>query len=123
MYKVSATLTFAAAHSLRGYDGACENLHGHNWVVTATLGTDVLDEVGIAFDFKNLKRDLNEIVDRFDHQFLNEVKPFNKINATSENMAKFIFDTLGQKLPQHVKVVSVEVGESEKYKAIYEEKQ
>ncbi len=121
MYKVSATLTFAAAHSLRGYEGACENLHGHNWVVTVTLGTEVLDDVGIAYDFKNMKIDLNEIIDRFDHQFLNEVEPFDKINATSENLAKYIFDTMGEKLPKHVRVVSVEVGESDKYKAIYEE--
>jgi len=121
MFKVSATLTFAAAHSLRGYEGACENLHGHNWVVKATLGTDVLDDVGIAYDFKNLKKDLNEIIDRFDHQFLNEIKPFDKINATSENLSKFIFDSMAAKLPDHIRVLSVEVGESEKYKAIYEE--
>ena len=121
MYKVSATLTFAAAHSLRGYEGACENLHGHNWVVTATLGTDTLDDVGIAYDFKNLKKDLKKIIDKFDHQFLNNIKPFDKINATSENMAKYIFESLAKKLPDRVWVVSVEVGESEKYKAIYEE--
>ena len=121
MYKVSATLTFAAAHSLRGYEGACENLHGHNWVVTATLRTEILDDVGIAYDFKNLKKDLKKIIDTFDHQFLNNIKPFDKINATSENMARYIFESLAKKLPDHVKVVSVEVGESEKYKAIYEE--
>jgi len=121
MYKVSATLTFAAAHSLRGYEGACENLHGHNWVVTATLGTDKLDDVGIAYDFKDLKQNLNEIINKFDHQFLNEIEPFDKLNPTSENLAKYIFDSLAEKLPEHIWVVSIEVGESEKYSASYEE--
>ena len=121
MYKISATATFASAHSLRGYEGACENLHGHNWVVRATLGTYELDKIGIAYDFKLLKKNLHEIIDRFDHQYLNEMPPFDKINATSENMAKFIFDSLSKKLPKLVKVISVEVGESEKYTAIYEE--
>ena len=59
MYKISATAIFAAAHSLRGYEGACENLHGHNWVVKATLGTNELDDIGIAYDFKYLKKNLN----------------------------------------------------------------
>ena len=121
MYKISATITFSSAHSLRGYEGACENLHGHNWVVKATLGTDKLDDIGIAYDFKLLKNNLNEIIDKFDHQFLNEVPPFDKINATSENLAKYIFDSLAKKVPEFIKVVSVEVGESEKYAAIYEE--
>ena len=121
MYKISATTNFAAAHRLRGYEGACENLHGHNWIVKATLGTNELDDIGIAYDFKYLKKNLNEIINQFDHQFLNEIPPFDKINPTSENMAKLIFDSLKEKLPKHIKVVSVEVSESEKYKAIYEE--
>ena len=121
MYKISATATFASAHSLRGYEGACENLHGHNWMVKATLGTTELDKIGIAYDFKLLKNNLHEIIDRFDHRFLNEIPPFDKINATSENLSKFIFDSLQKKLPHAIKVFSVEVGESEKYTAIYEE--
>ena len=121
MYKTSAVMKFAAAHSLRGYEGDCENLHGHNWVVKATLGTNELDEIGIAYDFKHLKTNLKEIIDRFDHQFLNDIPPFDKINATSENLSKFIFDSLAEKLPDHIRVVSVEVGESEKYTSIYEE--
>lgn len=122
MYKISATTKFAAAHSLRGYEGACEKLHGHNWSVKAILGTDELDEVGIAYDFKLLKKDLNEIVDLYDHEFLNEIPPFDKqLNPTSENLAKYIFEQLAKKLPDHIRVISIEVGESDKYKAIYEE--
>ena len=121
MYKISVTTKFAAAHRLRNYEGPCENLHGHNWVINAVVGTEKLDEIGIAYDFKKLKIDLNQISDRFDHQFLNEVSPFDELNPTSENVAKFIFDSLTKKLPAHIRVISVEVGESEKYKAIYEE--
>lgn len=120
MYKISATITFSSAHSLRGYEGACENLHGHNWVVKATLGAEKLDNIGIAYDFKLLKNDLKKIIDKFDHRFLNEVPPFDQINATSENLAKYIFDTLAKEVPVSIKVVSVEVGESEKYTASYE---
>ena len=121
MFKISATATFAAAHRLWGYEGACENLHGHNWTVKATVGTAELNKIGLAYDFRSLKENLKEIIDCYDHRFLNEIPPFDKINATSENLAKFIYEALAQKLPKPIKPVSVEVGESEKYTAIYEE--
>jgi len=121
VFKISVTTRFAAAHRLRGYQGACENLHGHNWEVKTTIGTDQLDDIGIAYDFKTLKRQLGEIIDRLDHQFLNEVAPFDELNPTSENLAKYIYQSLAKKLPAHCRVVAVEVAESANYRAIYEE--
>ena len=122
MYKITAKTSFAAAHRLREYEGACENLHGHNWLVKATIGAEELDNLGMVYDFKLLKKDLNEIMDLFDHQFINQVPPFDKeLNPTSENIARYIFELLSKKLPARLRVVSVEVGESEKYAAIYEE--
>lgn len=120
MFKISVTIKFSAAHKLRGYEGPCENLHGHNWVIKATIGTDKLNEIGIAYDFKKLKSHLNEIVGRLDHQFLNEVKPFDELNPTSENLSKFIFESLSDKLPSNIRVIAVEVGESEHYMSSYE---
>lgn len=121
MYKVSVTTKFAAAHRLREYEGACENLHGHNWLVKAQVSTQELDRIGIAYDFKKLKHDLNEIINQLDHQYLNEIPPFDEMNPTSENVAKFIYQSLAAKLPTNLKVVSIEVGESDRYTATYEE--
>jgi 6-pyruvoyltetrahydropterin/6-carboxytetrahydropterin synthase len=121
VYKVSVTTKFAAAHRLREYEGACENLHGHNWLVKAQIGTSELDRIGIAYDFKKLKHDLNEIINQLDHQYLNEIPPFNEMNPTSENVAKFIYQSLAAKLPNKLKVISIEVGESDHYTATYEE--
>jgi 6-pyruvoyltetrahydropterin/6-carboxytetrahydropterin synthase len=120
VFKVSVTTNFAAAHRLKGYEGPCENLHGHNWVIKATVATDQLDNIGMAYDFKKLKIHLHDIIDRLDHQFINEVAPFDQLNPTSENIAKFIFEALAKKLPAGVKVLSIEVGESEQYLAAYE---
>ncbi|NOZ62374.1 MAG: 6-carboxytetrahydropterin synthase QueD [Calditrichaeota bacterium] len=122
MFKISAKTSFAAAHRLREYEGACENLHGHNWRIKATIGSEKLDELGMVYDFKNLKKNLQEIIDLFDHQFVNQIPPFDKeLNPTSENLAKFIFKLLGKKLPEPIRMISVEVGESDNYTAIYEE--
>lgn len=121
MFKISVTTKFAAAHKLRDYEGPCENLHGHNWLINATIATDKLDNIGMAYDFKKLKSHLKEIIERLDHQFINEVTPFDKLNPTSENIAKFIFESLAKKLPSNIRVISIEVGESEQYIATYEE--
>ncbi len=120
IFKISVVTHFAAAHNLRGYEGPCEKLHGHNWSIKATVGTDKLDAIGLAYDFKKLKGHLKEIVERLDHQYINEVTPFDQLNPTSENIAKYIFESLATKLPTTVSVISVEVGESENSVAAYE---
>lgn len=94
MYRVRVVKDFSSAHNLRGYEGNCEKLHGHNWVVEAYLAGEELDKTGMLVDFKVLKKELNKILDKLDHTYLNEVKPFDVINPTSENISKFIYDEL-----------------------------
>jgi 6-pyruvoyltetrahydropterin/6-carboxytetrahydropterin synthase len=112
MYQISVELHFDAAHFLRNYHGKCENLHGHRFKVMAHLKTDELDENGLAYDFVELKRHLAAILDKYDHTCLNDVPPFNKINATSENIAATIFKRLQSKIGRQVKLSSIEVWES-----------
>ncbi len=121
MYKISVTTKFSAAHRLRNYEGPCENLHGHNWMVTAQLGSTSVDGLGMVYDFKKLKRLLHEIIDAFDHKFLNEVAPFDRVNPTSENVARFIFDSLQSRIDPPLRLIAVSVGESENNIATYEE--
>ena len=118
MYQITVEQHFDAAHALRGYKGKCENLHGHRFRVVARLRTSKLNEIGLAFDFRNLKARLNEVLERFDHTNLNEVAPFNAINPSSENLASTIFNELQPKLPG-IKLVSVEVWESPDASAEY----
>lgn len=120
MFKISVTTQIASAHRLREYDGACENLHGHNWLIRATVVSDQLDALGMVYDFKKLKAHLREITDPLDHRLINEVPPFDMVNPTSEQIAKFIFDSLAPKLPAPLRLASVEVGESANYLACYE---
>ena len=71
---LTAEVHFDAAHNLVNYTGKCSNLHGHRWVVKAEFGPfteDELDKSGIALDFKDIKKDLNDIIDVYDHQYLN----------------------------------------------------
>jgi 6-pyruvoyltetrahydropterin/6-carboxytetrahydropterin synthase len=112
-YQVSVIKGFSAAHALRGYKGKCERLHGHNWKVKVTLGSGKLDKTGMAMDFTDIKAVLGGVLLKFDHCFLNETAPFDKINPTAENIARVIFEDMAGKLPKAVKVHEVEVWESE----------
>jgi 6-pyruvoyltetrahydropterin/6-carboxytetrahydropterin synthase len=113
MYEVSVQQHFDAAHYLRGYQGKCENLHGHRFQVVANIRAEQIDEVGLAYDFVQLRQQLGEIVGKFDHTCLNDVPPFDRINPSSENIASTIYSEL-QALLQGTKasLSSIQVWES-----------
>ena len=94
MFVLKIVTDFAAAHSLRDYPGNCSRLHGHNWCVEVKVQAEVLDETGIAIDFREIKNQTKEVVNRLDHFYLNDIKPFDEINPTAENIAKYFFDEL-----------------------------
>lgn len=121
MYDLSIETQFAAAHQLRGYKGKCENMHGHNWRVQVSISSDKLNDIGIVMDFHDLKDITNEVIAPLDHAHLNEVFPFTEINPSSENIAKWIFDTLKKRFEDKVKVNSITVWESENSSATYYE--
>lgn len=122
MYEISRDTSFSGAHSLREYQGKCESVHGHNWKVRAYVAAAELDRLGMVVDFKILAREMEDLVNRFDHKDLNSVHPFDKINPSSENMAKYIYDEMSKKLNDgRVKVTRVMVWETDPSCAIYYE--
>lgn len=118
MYEVTVLADFSAAHSLRGYAGKCEKLHGHNWKVEVSLSKKNLDKLGMVMDFKVLKKVLNEILKTVDHSYINDVPYFKKVNPTSENIAEFIYRNLRNAL---VPVGKVKVWETDSSSASYSE--
>ena len=106
MYEIKVRASFSAAHNLRNYHGKCENLHGHNWNIEAAFAYKSLGKAGMAVDFKEAKRILESVLEKFDHSYLNETGAFKKLNPTSENMAKLIYDGI-KKINRYVASVSV----------------
>ncbi|HKV47483.1 MAG TPA: 6-carboxytetrahydropterin synthase QueD [Candidatus Acidoferrales bacterium] len=98
MFEVSVDANFAAAHRLRGYQGKCEELHGHNYRVRLVVAGEKLDQIGLLQDFTILKRVLRGIVDKLDHKYLNELPPFDQMNPSAENLARFIHDETARQL-------------------------
>lgn len=108
MYTVVKRMEISASHRLGlSYESKCEQLHGHNWVITVYCRSAVLNEDGMVVDFTHIKREVHDVLD---HRNLNDVLPFN---PTAENIARWVCD----RVPSCFKV---EVCESEGNMAIYE---
>jgi 6-pyruvoyltetrahydropterin/6-carboxytetrahydropterin synthase len=121
MHKITVIRNFSSAHSLRGYRGKCEALHGHNWRVEISAAAETLDELGMVMDFGLLKAAVDAVLETLDHTFLNEVPPFDQINPSSENIARHIFEqTAGTIDDDRVRLVNCRVWESDNAYSTYE---
>ena len=95
-------------------------MHGHNWKVEVEVSGNVLDNVGMVLDFKDIRNSTNDIVDKLDHRFLNDLEPFKKINPTAENIAKYIFLELSKVINNNeTKIKSIKLWETEKSAVMY----
>lgn len=122
MYSLRVKGGFAAAHHLEAYKGKCENTHGHNWKVELTVSRAQLHDDGMLLDFHDLKRVLGEVIAPLDHSYINKLEEFSGTNPTSENIARFIFDGVVERLQNidpDTRVHSVAVKEAEGSVAVY----
>jgi 6-pyruvoyltetrahydropterin/6-carboxytetrahydropterin synthase len=125
MYEVTVEDSFAAGHYLRNYKGKCENPHGHNYRVQVTLRGDKLDKAGLLLDFKDLKEVMRHVIDRLDHQMLNEIDPFTALNPSAENLARYFYEQASTRLKAltegRVRVCDVTIWETDSTNARYSE--
>ena len=113
MYEITVEKHFDAAHYLRGYQGKCEAMHGHRYRVVVKINASKLDDIGLAYDFTDLKKHLKDILKRYDHTCLNDIPPFDKINPSAENIAAAVYNELKEKLSADpVTITRVEVWEA-----------
>lgn len=115
MYKLKTKASFDSAHFLKDYEGKCSNIHGHRWTVEIEVGAETLEHDtqnrGMVVDFSNLKKDLRELADHFDHSLIMETGSLRQatedaliaenlrivkvdFRPTAENFAKYIYDEM-----------------------------
>ena len=115
IYTLKVLADFASAHTLRDYPGACSRMHGHNWKIEAEVQATQLNEIGMAVDFKEIKREVRAIADELDHRYLNDLAPFQDINPTAENIARYFFQRLAQRLNnERVQVSALTIWETDR---------
>ena len=125
VFEISKDFVFSAAHQIRFHGGKCERLHGHNWRVRVHARASELNRIGMVIDFADLQKLVAEIGQRFDHQNVNEIPPFDHLNTTAELLARFFFTEANARLSAseqgRVSVSKVEVWENEGSLATYRE--
>ena len=121
MFEVTIEETFAAGHALRNYRGKCENVHGHNYRAEVTLRGAELNAIGLLEDFVELKKVVHAVLDRMDHQWLNDFPPFDALNPSAENMARYIYEEVSAALTtkEGVRVACVRLWETDTASAAY----
>ena len=120
MFTVFKDYTFSAGHAIRGHQGGCQNLHGHNYRVRVHVSAARLDPLGMVIDFADLKQIVDQVVGRFDHAVINDLPPFTARNTTAELLAEYVHQEVAARLPQGRTVRRVEIWETETSCAIYE---
>ncbi len=122
MFQVSVEESFSAGHALRGYKGKCENPHGHNYKVRVTLEGSALDSVGLLYDFAHLKQIIHQVIQGVDHKFLNDLAPFDKLNPSAENIARYFYEEASKQMPPQpdgARIASITVWETDTTAATY----
>ena len=121
MFEVSVERTFAAGHALRNYHGKCENVHGHNYRVQITVQGEQLDPNGLLVDFLELKRLTDKVIEYFDHRFINDLSPFDVLNPSAENIAKYFYDRVSTGLSKEIptRISQVKIWETDTSSAVY----
>ncbi len=120
MFEVAVEYVFSAGHALRNYKGKCENVHGHNYRVEVTVAGETLSEAGLLVDFVELRAAIRALADRLDHQFLNQIEPFDRINPSAENLAKYFSEGIALQLrQQNLRIKAVKVWETDTSSATY----
>jgi 6-pyruvoyltetrahydropterin/6-carboxytetrahydropterin synthase len=109
-FEITVSREFSAAHQLRLVDGNLEPLHGHNWHLRVTAAADNLDSIGTVMDFHELQHLVDEVIGPMNNRNLNDVAALKSMNPSAENVALHIARSL--KLPNKVRLVSVEVTEA-----------
>ena len=121
-YQLKVVTDFASAHTLRDYPGACSRMHGHNWKVELEAVATRLDNVGMGVDFKDLKRAANEVGEKLDHRYLNDLEPFKEINPTAENIAAYMYKEISARInSNYIKVTALTLWETERACVRYSE--
>ena len=122
MFEIFVEETFAAGHALRGYRGKCENPHGHNYRLRITLQGPELDQTGLLYDFVHLKQVIHAVMEGVDHKFLNDQAPFDKLNPSAENIAKYFYEAIASRLnasANGVLLTRVDIWETDTTRASY----
>lgn len=93
-FTVRCHATFEAAHHLVDYVGGPEPVHGHSWKIEVALGTSALGAYDLSVDFVPTEALVKLLAERLHNRDLNTVPPFDRRNASAENVALWVAEEI-----------------------------
>ncbi len=112
---ITKEFRFESAHYLPNMpDGhKCRRMHGHSFKVGVKVKGKADAFTGVVMDFAEIKAIVKPLIEMLDHYVINEVGAENGSvllqNPTSENLAKWFYESLKNQLPG---LFSIEVHET-----------
>ena len=123
-YCLTVRSEFSAAHSLRGYEGRCARVHGHNYKIHLEITAHRLDAIGFVVDYYDIKTALQNAIDQLDHHNINEIVPFTTENPTAENIAAWFYKQLSATVNNgQIAVTAVTLFETDDFSLRYSERE
>ena len=121
MFTISVERHFHASHQLIMPDGSKEPVHSHDWMVTADLSSEKLNNMGIVMDFRTLKTMIDKTIAEFHNKALESISYFQQNNPSAENVAKYVYEKLRIELPEGVKLLNIRIVEEPGCSAAFRE--
>ena len=119
MIKVTIKHSFQSAVYLRDYEGPCANLHGHTYQVAVTF-SNKSHTTDMVIDFYEAKSIVKSVTDRIDYKHINDIKPFDTINPTTENICQWLYNELNKIIPNNIIIPAITLAENDSFFVTYE---
>lgn len=97
MYEISVQRQFRASHAIT-IAGRLEERHDHVWHVTLVAAGNTLDADGLLCDFHIIERKIDLIIGDLNERDLNATEPFDRLNPTAEQVARYIAERTAEAL-------------------------
>jgi len=124
MYQISIKYEFKAKHALKNNGRAIEPYHEHDWLCEVIIASKILDANGCVINFQVVDKIMDAVISNFKDNISEDSDMFAKRGSSSENMAKYLFDLLSEKIMSefsNVAVKKITLWEDEKHAASYYE--
>ena len=124
MYTLAVQRDIIASHYLVGGDWGLENqLHAHHYRVEVLLEAPELDRHGYIVDIVDLETNLEDLVDYFKDQTLNNLPEFKDLNPSIEHFCRIFLKAIsGKIIAKNLTALTVKIWENEIAWTSYREK-
>jgi 6-pyruvoyltetrahydropterin/6-carboxytetrahydropterin synthase len=121
MYTLGVKREFIARHYLIGGDWGAENYpNSHQYVLELQMEGEELDQHGYLVDIVEVEKHLDEIVQYYKEQMLNDKPEFAGLNPSIEHFARILATTLSERIQMdNITAVKVVLWENESAWAAY----